>query len=56
MLDVLDPQRQADADAKGTVIVDVQRGEFLSDDALFFLFGRNRRLEGNNYMMWVSMA
>ena len=39
MLDVLDPQRQADADAKWTVLVDVQRGEFLSDYAMIFLFG-----------------
>ena len=37
MLDVLDPQRQADADAEGTVIVYVQGGEFLSDDAWIFL-------------------
>ena len=31
MLDVLDPQRKADSDAEGTMIVDVQRGELLSD-------------------------
>lgn len=34
MLDVLDPQRQADADAKWTVVIDVHRGELWSDDAL----------------------
>ncbi len=33
MLDVLDPQRKADSDAEGTVIVNVQRGELLSDDS-----------------------
>lgn len=34
VLDVLDPQRQADADAKWTVVIDVHRGELWSDDAL----------------------
>ncbi len=47
MLDVLHPQRQADADAEGTVVVHVQRGEFRSNDASIFFSGGGGD-EGNN--------